>query len=131
MRFRNTPNTICICSQISISAVHPKPQTFDHICKERINTLMEFFWKQVKVSSNFFSFTPDFPLLEEKIEQNDINSIIQWIQTIPLEYVPSVYSYLKSCNIHIPFSCPSLPSRSQISFRDRIQIRIFEKCPVC
>lgn len=72
-------------------------------------------------------FTPDFPLMEEKMEQKEINAIIQWIQTIPLEYVPSVFAYLKSCSIHIPFLCPSLPSRDQISFRKQIRTRIFEK----
>ena len=71
-------------------------------------------------------FTPDLPLMIEKLEQKDSNALIQWIQTVSLEYVPSLYSYLKSCGLALPFPCPSLPSRGDISFAKRVTTRIVE-----
>lgn len=76
-------------------------------------------------------FTPDLPLMIEKLEQKDSNALIQWIQTVSLEYVPSLYSYLKSRGLVFPFPCPSLPSREDVSFSKRVTTRIVENCSVC
>ena len=76
-------------------------------------------------------FTPDLPLMIEKLEQKDSKALIQWIQTVSLEYVPSLYSYLKSSGLSFPFPCPSLPSRRDISFAKRVTTRIVENWSVC
>lgn len=58
-------------------------------------------------------FPPDFPLLMKRLMNKQTQQIVEWIQTIPLEYVPPVYAFLNRSGIHLPFPCPTLPSRDQ------------------
>ena len=66
-------------------------------------------------------FPPDFPQFVHMMRAKDIQKILSWLQTVPLEYVHIYYAYLKryAClgmmirrhGVSIPFPCPPLPER--------------------
>lgn len=58
-------------------------------------------------------FPPDFPVLMDFLKNNQIMKIVEWVRTIPLEYLPPIYAFLTRKNIQLPSPLPRLPPREK------------------
>ena len=71
-------------------------------------------------------FMVDLPRMYEWIERREEAAITSWIQTVPLEYVPTLYDVLTSKGFSFPFKCPSLPDKKKVMYGEMISTTIVE-----
>ena len=71
-------------------------------------------------------FMVDLPRMFEWMESKDGEAILSWIQTVPLEYVPTLYGLLTSKGFSFPFKCPSLPDKKKVMYGEMISTTIVE-----
>ena len=71
-------------------------------------------------------FMVDLPRMVEWMESKNGEAIISWIQTVPLEYVPTLYGLLADKGFSFPFKCPSLPDKKQVMYGEMISTTIVE-----
>lgn len=110
-----------IYRQATLHPSNPYPYLVDeegHV----YGTILEATDKVIKL----LFFMVDLPRMCECLEMKDQASLNAWLQTVPLEYVPTLYNSLVSMGYTFSFPCPSIPAKQSVLFRDKISTRFAE-----